>query len=468
MGVAELGAAYRAGTLSPVDAVAACLDRVERLDGRLNALVHVDRDGARAAAEASARRHRRGEALSPLDGVPVTVKDNLLVRGMPATWGSRVLGDFAPDRDELPVACLREAGAVILGKTNVPEFTLEGYTSNLRFGTTRNPWNPALTPGGSSGGAAASVAAGFVPVALATDGAGSIRRPASHTGLVGFKPSTGRVPRLDGFPSILLDCEVVGPLARTVADIRLVDAVLSRRDARDWRARAECRPVRRGALRIAWIQHFEDSPLDPEVAASISGAAEGLRDLGHAVVPVGSPPFALADIAATWGTLVQVGLAYLREHFGPERFDEGAAPHWRQGAADGADTRATAYLRAIEQLASLRRIVTEFYANYDVVLTPAAAALPWPAEEPFPSVINGRSVGPRGHAVYTAWVNMCGNPAIALPATPSHSGLPIGFQLVGRFGDDETLLNLAGGFETACPWRTRQPVEFARSLDVGV
>jgi aspartyl-tRNA(Asn)/glutamyl-tRNA(Gln) amidotransferase subunit A len=461
MGVADLGSAYRAGSLSPVDAVEACLDRIERLDGTLNAMVHVAWDGARTEAEASARRHRRGEALSPLDGVPLTVKDNLLVRGMPATWGSRVLGDYTPGKDELPVARLREAGAVILGKTNVPEFTLEGYTSNLRFGTTRNPWDLALTPGGSSGGAAASVAAGFAPAALATDGGGSIRRPASHTGLVGYKPSTGRVPRLDGFPSILLDCEVVGPLARSVADIRLLDVVLSRRDIRDWRARVECCPPRRGSLRIAWIQRFEDSPLDPDIAASISGAAEVLRDLGHAVVPVDSLPFALADIAATWGSLVQVGLAYLREHFGPERFDQGGAPHWQQGAADGADIRATAYLRAIEQLATLRRTVAEFFADYDVVLTPAAAALPWPAEDPFPAVIDGRPVGPRGHAVYTAWVNMCGSPAVALPATPSHTGLPIGFQLVGGFGDDETLLDLAGQYEMACPWHSRRPVQLA-------
>jgi aspartyl-tRNA(Asn)/glutamyl-tRNA(Gln) amidotransferase subunit A len=359
----------------------------------------------------------------------------------------------------LPVERLREAGAVILGKTNVPEFTLEGYTSNPRFGTTRNPWDLALTPGGSSGGAASSVAAGFAPAALATDGGGSIRRPASHTGLVGFKPSTGRVPRLDGFPSILLDCEVVGPLARSVTDIRLIDAVLSRRDRRDWRARAQFWPSQRGPLRIAWVQHFEDSPLDPEIAASVRDAAEAFRDLGHHVEPVSALPFALAEITATWESLVQVGLAYLRDHFGPARFDEEAAPHWKAGAAGGAESRGTAYLALIEQLAALRRRVAEFYASYDVVLTPAAAALPWPAADPFPPIIDGRSAGPRGHAVYTGWVNMCGHPAIALPASPSRAGLPIGFQLVGDFGQDEVLIDLAEQFERAHPWHARWPVD---------
>src|SRR3546814_627386 len=163
----------------------------------------------------------------PLDGLPLTANDNLHVENMPATWGSRLFADFHPDADELPVGRLRDAGAVLLGKTNVPEFTLQGYTDNLLFGPTRNPWNLELTPGGSSGGAVAAVATGLAPLTIGTDGGGSTRRPASFTGLVGFKPSTGRIARGNGFPPILYDPEAIGLIARTVSDITLLYTALA-------------------------------------------------------------------------------------------------------------------------------------------------------------------------------------------------------------------------------------------------
>ena len=189
----ELANQYRAGEASPIDMIEAVLARTARLNPVLNAIVTLDAAGARAAAEQSAARWRRGEPRSALDGVPMTVKDNLIAAGLRSTWGSRVCAGYVPDHDELPVARLRAAGLVIVGKTNVPEFTLQGYTDNLLFGPTCNPWNPQLTPGGSSGGAVASVAARIVPIAIGTDGGGSIRRPASHTGLVGLKPTVGRI-----------------------------------------------------------------------------------------------------------------------------------------------------------------------------------------------------------------------------------------------------------------------------------
>jgi aspartyl-tRNA(Asn)/glutamyl-tRNA(Gln) amidotransferase subunit A len=174
----DIAAALEAGRLTSRALVERSLERIRRHGPKFNSFVAVDVAGALAAAAASDDRRSRGEARSPLDGVPVSIKDNLYAAGLPATWGSRALASFTPEDDELPVARLRAAGAVILGKTNVPEFTLEGYTSNDLFGVTRNPWNAELTPGGSSGGAAASVAAGFVPAALGTDGGVSIRRPA--------------------------------------------------------------------------------------------------------------------------------------------------------------------------------------------------------------------------------------------------------------------------------------------------
>src|SRR3954464_9546762 len=224
--------------LSPVEALEAILARIARLNPRLNAIVALDEAGARAAARASEARWQAGTPLSPLDGVALTVKDNIAVAGLPCAWGSPIFRDFVPERDELPVARARAAGMVVLGKTNVPEFTLQGYTDNTVYGVTRNPWNLALTPGGSSGGAVAAVASGLGPLALGTDGGGSIRRPASHAGLVGLKPSIGRGPRCDGLTARLLALEPQGPMARTTAALVAVLALLSPPDARDPASRA--------------------------------------------------------------------------------------------------------------------------------------------------------------------------------------------------------------------------------------
>ena len=210
--IRELSAGLRSGSLTAEALLDRCLERIRRLDPQLNSFVALDEAGARAAAKASDARLAGGTARSALEGIPLSVKDNIHAAGLPTTWGSRALAGVLPNGDELPVARLRAAGAVVVGKTNVPELTLEGYTKNDLFGVTRNPWDTRLTPGGSSGGAAAGVAAGLVPGAIGTDGGGSVRRPACHTGLVGWKPSTGRIPRVDGLPAILTDFETIGTL----------------------------------------------------------------------------------------------------------------------------------------------------------------------------------------------------------------------------------------------------------------
>lgn len=221
--IVQLAASLRNGEVSASRLLEETLERIRRIDVKLNSFVHLDVAGARKDAHESDARLAARAPRSELEGVPLSIKDNILVAGMPATWGSRALAGFTPDKDELPVARLRAAGAVILGKTNVPELTLEGYTKNDLFGVTRNPWDLRLTPGGSSGGAAAGVAAGLAPGAIGTDGAGSVRRPACHTGLVGWKPSVGRYPRIDGFPAILTDFETIGTLTRSVEDALLLD-----------------------------------------------------------------------------------------------------------------------------------------------------------------------------------------------------------------------------------------------------
>jgi len=450
----ELGAAYARGEFDPVAVLEAIEERIGALNPALNAIVARD-PGCRAAARESAARLRNGEARGPLEGVPFTVKDNVLVAGLPCTWGSRLFKDYVPAEDELPVARLRAAGAIPIGKTNVPEFTLEGYTTNPLFGTTRNPWNIALTPGGSSGGVVAAVATGLGPFGLGTDGGGSIRRPASHAGLVGLKPSIGRVARALSLPQILLDFEVIGPVARTVADAALVYRAIAGPDPRDRRSLygSDARPAH-VPLRILYVPRLDDAPVDREVIASVDEAARALAASG-ARVEQGGLPFDSSAIVEFWPVIGQVGVAaVLAQHPGKEHL---VGERMRAMAEEGRAVPATRYLAGLETVDAFRRSVTEAFEGFDLIMTPSAAALPWLAEEPYPARIDGRNVGPRGHAVYTGWVNACGHPAISLPCAPSSSGLPIGFQLVGRFGADEQLLEVARRFEASNPWSERWP-----------
>jgi aspartyl-tRNA(Asn)/glutamyl-tRNA(Gln) amidotransferase subunit A len=442
----QLAAGFREGAFTPTQVLQVCLARCAEVNPRLNALIALDAEGATRAAEESTARWRTGRALGVLDGVPVTVKDNLQVRGLPTHWGSRALAGFVAERDELPVAKLREAGALIFGKTNVPEFTMQGYTDNPVFGPTGNPWNPALTPGGSSGGAAALVAAGGCPIALGTDGGGSIRRPASHTNLVGLKPSRGRVPRADGLPQIFLDFEVAGPMARCVDDVIAVMQVIGR-DA----VNEEAAPP----ARILYIPRFADHPVDPQIAQLTDSAAQNFAALGHEVTT--AERFDIAEsVNQRWPLLAQVGLAWLVEHpqalsnlpFDPALF----GPAMRANASAGRDASARELFELLFETEQLRGKLDRLFERHDFLLTPAAAALPWPANETHPPRIAGREVGPRGHAVFAGFANAVGLPAVALPSGFAE-GLPVGLQLVAREGGDDALLALAREFERAHPWQ---------------
>lgn len=453
----ELQKRYRSGTLTPRAVAEACLARLDAVNPKINAVIARRDEAMLREADVATERYRAGKPLSTLDGVPVSIKDNLATADQPATWGAPSLRDHRPARDELPVARLRKAGALIVGKTNLPEFALEGYTDNRLFGVTSNPWNLALTPGGSSGGAVAGLAAGIAPLALGTDGGGSIRRPASHCGLVGLKPSIGAVARADGLPSLLLDFEVVGPLARTVADARAMFDVLKGPQTIDWRsfaASGASGTTVRKPLRILYVPTIGGAPVDPEIAASCAAAATRFRNLGH-IVEEGEMPLNLDFMTETWPLVGQVGLARLFE--ARPGWREGAAPKYLDMAEAGAKCRAPRLWQALEDIESLRRECATVFANHDVLITPAAAALPWPGREAYPPTIAGQSVGPRGHAVFTGWVNAAGLPALAVPAGPSSTGLPIGIQLVGAYGTDDLLLDLGEAYEAASPWADRWP-----------
>ena len=445
----DLAAGFAQGDFTPVDVLDSVIERIATVNPRINALITSDLAGARATAEDSALRWRSRTPLSALDGVPLTVKDNIPVAGMRATWGSSLFEHYVPMRDELPVARLRAAGAIIVGKTNCPEFTVQGHTSNAIFGTTRNPYDLEMTPGGSSGGAVAAVSAGICPIAIATDGGGSIRRPASYTGLFGLKPSRGRVARADGFATILHDCEVIGPIARTMEDIRLVMRIIGQPHSRDPLSTSvadehfptnSLRPCR-----ILFIPQFGESPVDPVIARQVAAAADTLASLGHHVER-GAVPFDIDALGQAWSVISQTGLNWLLER--QTGWEARVGGDIQSMVEAGGQLHAAQYYQSLTQFADLKYRLAEVFERYDLIMTPSAAAMPWPVTQSFPTVIDARPVGPRGHAIFTAFANMSGCAALNLPASASPEGMPIGFQLVGPIGADALLCDIGTQYET--------------------
>lgn len=448
--IGETRARFESGEATPSVVLDAILDRVAAVNPKINAFACLDSDGARAAAAASSERWRHGRPLGPLDGITLTIKDNIPVAGLPCAWGSEVFRNFVPERDELPVARLRAQGAVLLGKTTVSEFTVaQTNVSTRAFGTTRNPWDLARTTGASSGGAAAAVASGLGPAALGTDGGGSIRRPACHCGIAGLKPSTGRVARRDGLPVILHDCEVIGPLARSVSSLALVFHAISGPHPEDRGSLAfaplDAMPALTdpGPQKILYLPRFGDSLVEEEVALSCARAARNLAALGH-TVEEGSPPFDPAIFDAQWPVITQAGLAWLLR--GKDWRGRISALH--AGMVEAGERRsAIEYVEALTAFRTLQAQLGRAFERFDLLMTPSAGALPWAAERQ----------GPAYNRAFTGFVNAAGLPAVALPSDPAPDGLPIGFQLIGRFGSDWLLLAVAQAFERRHPWGQRWP-----------
>jgi aspartyl-tRNA(Asn)/glutamyl-tRNA(Gln) amidotransferase subunit A len=454
----ELQRRYRENRLTPLTVVQAVLARMDAVNPRLHAVVARRDDAVLAEAAAATQRFAQGAPLSALDGIPLTVKDSLFTVALPTTCGTAALREHRPAHDELAAGRAIAGGALLIGKTNVPEFANDGYTANPLFGVTGNPWNPALTPGGSSGGAVAAVAAGIGPLAIAQDGGGSIRRPASHTGLVGLKPSLSAWPRHHALPGLLLDFDCIGPVARTVADARLLfDAVrgASAVDRSSMAAAfAAAQPRAAGARRVLYVEHLNANPLDPQIAASCRHAVQQLEALGHRV-EFGALPLDVSYLMEAWPQIGQVGLAAMFEQH-PD-WEAQASPKYRELADAGRRVSGARVWQIMEHVMRLRRDCAALFEHFDVIAMPAAAALPWPAPEPYPTHIDGEAVGPRGHAAYTGWVNAAGLPGLALPARPSREGLPIGIQLIGPYGHDDLLLDLGAAYETLDPWADRWP-----------
>ena len=443
-----LAARFRAGSLTPSAALRAVLDRIAAANPRLNAFATLDEAGATAAARAADARFAAGAPLGPLDGVPVSIKDNITLAGLRCAWGSGLWLDYVPDADETPVARLRAGGAVILGKTNVSEFTLgRGNVDTKSFGTTRNPWNTALTPGASTGGGAAAVASGFGPITLGTDGGGSIRRPASHCGLLGLKPTAGRVARQHGLPVILDDAEVIGPLARTVDDLATTLSIIQGPLEEDRLSIGVPGPHEEPAppagLRILYVPRVGQWEVEAPVAASCAAAARKLAGLGHQVSE-GTLPVDIALFEKHWPVIGAAGLAWvLRGKDWQGRIGE----TYVEMMALAETLSAADYVDAMNAFREVQAQFARAFRDWDVIVTPSAGALPWDATQ----------YGPPYHRAFTGVVNAGGLPGLNLPVDPSPDGLPIGVQLVGPYGADWKLIALARQYEGAHPWAQRWP-----------
>ncbi|QJD57452.1 amidase [Pseudomonas sp. gcc21] len=447
----ELQRLFAAGECDPCDVLDSVLAHMDQVQPACNMMSAVDRDGAMQAARDSAERWKLRQTLSALDGVPVSVKDNIPAAGLPCCWGSHLYADHWPQRDELPVARLRAAGAVIFGKTNVPEFTLHGYTSNALFGTTTNPWDQSLTPGGSSGGAVTAVASGVGPIALGTDGGGSIRRPAGFTGVAGMKPGRGVVPRQWGLPEILPELEVVGPIARTVADLTATLRVIGDAPTAYWDAAQR----NSGARRILYWREIGQRPVDCTILEHVDAVADVLTGLGHSVELQAAPQVVDSFNQRSWPVLSAAGLAAVLE--GKDAQEHLLSPPIRSILERGRAATAVELFNALHQVRDMRRHLAGLLQDYDLILTPTSAAMPWPAGDTHPTHIGGQPVDGRGHAVFTAFANAAGLPALSLPAARGPADLPVGFQLVGPKGADALLLAIGQAYESCSPWTQQWP-----------
>jgi Asp-tRNA(Asn)/Glu-tRNA(Gln) amidotransferase A subunit family amidase len=439
----EMAAAVRAGTTTAEALVVAALERIDLWDDEVNAFTVLLRDDA---LERAREIDRDPASAGPLGGVPVSIKDHVWMAGQPATNGSLALRDFVPDVDAVPVARLRAAGAVIVGKTNNPEFCYRGFTDNRVHGLTRNPWALDRTPGGSSGGAGASVAYGATPIALGTDGGGSIRIPSAFCGVVGHKPTFGLVPKLPGFrgwPTLSVD----GPLASSVRDLVLSLRVMAGADPADpfsWPVPlGEPTDVDLAGLRVAVSEDLGWAPVDPDVRAAFRGAVDRLADDGAQISeahPDAGPPTELwNDIALPEGFASE----------GPLLDHDGIDPVTREITESGRAATAADYLDAQERRVTFTETWEAFFQRYDVLLTPSMPLPAFSTEVTGPTEIDGTPVDP----FFDDWcalalpANLTGQPATAVPTGLSSDRLPVGLQVVGPRWSDLRTLGVAARLE---------------------
>jgi amidase len=441
--------------VSPVELVNLYLERIERIDPHLHAFTTVTADMALEAARAAEQAVADDAELGQLHGVPIAIKELTTTAGVRSTFSSRAFADWIPEEDDEYVTRLYRAGAIMLGKTNSPEFGLNATTEDGIFPPSRNPWNTDHSTGGSSGGSGAALAARLCPFAEGSDGGGSIRIPSAACGVVGLKPQRGRVPSAPYAGEGWSGFATSGPMARTVADVALGLDVMSGPAVGDpyptlnpsesFLSAATERP---GRLRIAWTATTDAGPVHPEVAAAVEQTARTLADLGHELVD--DAP----DLRGMWGPFLKVVSAHTAATPVPD--PDLLGPHPRAVYDAGRELSAVEFLRARGECYVHTRRVLEWFEGVDVLLCPT---LTRPAPRLGELTGAGAEVWDKleSYIAFTFWVNMTGQPAISLPLAMSNDGLPIGVQLVGRQLAERTLISVAAQLEQATPWADRLP-----------
>jgi aspartyl-tRNA(Asn)/glutamyl-tRNA(Gln) amidotransferase subunit A len=448
--------------LSPVEITRVVLERIERLNPKLNAYVLVHAERALADARRAEDAVMRGDTPGALHGVPVSIKDNLWTAGERTTNGSRLLADFVAPEDTPSVASLRAAGAIFVGRTNLPEFAWRGSTDNRLFGETRNPWDLTRTPGGSTGGGAAAVAAGLAPIALGSDGAGSIRIPAAFCGLVGLKPTFGRVPMYPAAGGNELVAHVC-PLARTVSDVALMMNAIARYDARDAFALpddgvdhlAACDGTLapgNAPLRIAWSPDLGYAPVESETREIVGSAVRAFEELGvkveEATPQIGDPGWILRTLYGG----AQAGAHAARPAEQKAQMD----PELIAYAEASAGFTVVDHVKAVAARQQMVDTLRRFFERYDLLLTPTLALPAFELGIVGPREVAGREVTHLGWTLCYPF-NYSGQPAISVPAGWTKNGLPVGMQIVGRRFEDALVLRAAAAFEAIRPWASRRP-----------
>ncbi|MDQ0323244.1 aspartyl-tRNA(Asn)/glutamyl-tRNA(Gln) amidotransferase subunit A [Pararhizobium capsulatum DSM 1112] len=463
----ELARRITVGETSALAVVEMSLTRIAALDDALCAFCSVTADPARREAQAVDRRIAAGEAVGPLAGVPFAVKDLISTSGVRTTFGSPLYADNVPDEDDIVVERLRAAGAIMVGKTNTSEFGYGPIGRNPLFPPTRNPWNTELTPGGSSAGSSVAVATGMVPLALGSDGGGSIRIPASLNGIFGIKPSWGRVPVYPGCrdekapgASGWETLEHIGPLTRTVADAAMALSVLSGPSPKDRHSLpheqidwmdidAASAPGRR----IAFSADLGFAHVDPEVAAIAAGAAQVFATELGCVVHDAFPE--VGDTQATFEALVALDTdrAGLRTMADRQSYAFGGV----LGTLLRTEWTADHFTNAIMDRKRIANVMWRFMARYDLLLTPTAATAAFPLDRDGPTSIAGYAVLPSAWTPFSALANLTGQPAASVPAGFTRDSRPVGLQIIGRHQDDIGVLRAAAAFERVRPWQHTWP-----------